>query len=519
MKFTEYIKNILPSCFVSISCISLISLLYISIYAYVQHGQYLDIYQKSQQEELAVAQQKTKAVLEKLNELLLLTSARVKASQGDINKIQAILSSTPRLYTPQELPKIKNLSYYKYSHPQMTVTRLGTFLSEHKTIPLLDLHASTTSVLFNDSAVVGKVPIFDEGGNAEGILEVQVSLADFKSFVGEARALSFDLPVVSKENKDTLLQKNPFPLYAKNPESFWKFVFAQKANYSFYFVYSFIVLFCLAVAIAYLFWKMKRAYRAILHKFKNNLLKSQSSEEQLAEELILFEQKYKSHQAYCQSNKSTGVALKERQKEQVLHVHQSLKILEQALRQSEMAASLEYHLEIVQSCLRSTDLLVNDLLSREKKELINFKNLLEDIRKFFTEKMYKANATFELTCPNKLVFYGDYLFTKLILINVIGKAIHRVPKNGKISLNVEEQDKVIHFNLRDKGFELIEATKQHIKRSFDFVIAEDVLQKMCQESGLGYTYGRDENGCNINEILIPLNAEEPIKNNVIRLFT
>lgn len=178
MKFTEYIKNVWPSFFVSASCISLISLLYISVYAYIQYEQYLHMYQKSQQEELIVAQQKTKAVLEKLNELLLLTRTRVKASQGDSNKIQNILSSTPRLYAPQELPKIKSLTYYKFSQPQKLITRLGIFPPEHKSFPPLDSHASEASVSFNDNAVVGKVSIFNERGNAEGVLESQISLAD-----------------------------------------------------------------------------------------------------------------------------------------------------------------------------------------------------------------------------------------------------------------------------------------------------------------------------------------------------
>jgi len=135
MEITRNLKVFLKPILTGTSFIIVVSLLFIAGGIFVEYRQYLQTYQKEQQAELAVVQQNTQKISKKLRELLQLTGKRIEASHGDSNRIQNILNSAPRLYEPYELPKIQSLSYYKVSHPQMMITRLGILPLDQQHLP------------------------------------------------------------------------------------------------------------------------------------------------------------------------------------------------------------------------------------------------------------------------------------------------------------------------------------------------------------------------------------------------
>lgn len=78
-------------------------LLFITAYSRFEYQSYLSSYEIRQQKEVEGLRTKAKEAVQKIDELLRLTSQRIAASQNDVKRIQNILISAPRLYSLQEL--------------------------------------------------------------------------------------------------------------------------------------------------------------------------------------------------------------------------------------------------------------------------------------------------------------------------------------------------------------------------------------------------------------------------------
>jgi hypothetical protein len=189
-----------------------IFLAFTTTYIFFEYQTYRSVYQATQQEELKALQYKTENTIKKVYELLKLTSARIAASGNDFQRIQRILMSAPRLYTPQELPNIQSLAYYTFSKPFSMVSRFGVFPSATQV-------SSTTSkespIDFQDDEIIGKMPIFNENKILQGILEIKISASAFKAFLEPMRMISFTSLVASQAPLS--YQKVPVTLYGKSP--------------------------------------------------------------------------------------------------------------------------------------------------------------------------------------------------------------------------------------------------------------------------------------------------------------
>ncbi|OJW46992.1 MAG: hypothetical protein BGO67_09860 [Alphaproteobacteria bacterium 41-28] len=263
---------------------------------------------------------------------------------------------------------------------------------------------------------------------------------------------------------------------------------------------------------------MKKSFGSIIRALRAKILKLKSAETQANERVIGSDQKYKCLQVSSQAHRKIQENITLRHQEYNLQVHQLLSLIKQTLTHTGPQLSPKRHLEIIKFCLEQTHLLSAGLISNTKKEPINLDVVLQEIQLLLSEKIYKANITLEWACSGNVIFYGDTLFIQLILANVIARAVHRISKNGKISITVTSQNKFIQFKLQDKGFPSKREAEEHVKRSFNFVIAEDVLRKMCQRADMSYTYSRNTDGYNVNEILIPTLPEVCTDSNVIPLF-
>lgn len=512
-------KTILKPLFIGTSCLVAISLLYIAGCIFVEYQQYLQTYQKEQQAELAVVQNNTQKISQKLKEFLQLTGKRIGASHGDQKRTQSILNSSLRLYEPYELPKSQNLSYYKLSKPQGIITRLGIFPLKPDRAASDQFVKADSTIVFHKDVVKGKVSVLNEQGNIDGFLELDILLEDFKTTLGNFQALVFG-PIPSSQTKSYhLVKEGPFSIYVKNPYPLWQFAFVSKNHYAIFFLYVLLLVFISILCALYFYRYVERSFRDNLENLKTALAKSIDAEEKASQRALVYEQRYKSHQTSSQSHRKIQEALNTRQQESLLQVHRFLTLLKQSFSHVSPPLSSERQMEIIESCLEAIHLLSNGLVAHIKKEPVKFSALLQEIFSLLAEKIYKANISLECGCSERIIFYGDALFTEVILMNVIGKAVHRVTKNEKIFINVTSQNQFICFNLQDRGFPATNELEHHVKRSFDFVIPEDMLQGMCRDAGMSYTYSRSEDGFNVNEILIPTSSEENSGNNVVQLFT
>ncbi len=511
-------KDILKPTFLGITVFVSLSLLFMASYVLIEYQRYLLAYQATQQLELKTLQQKTKGVVETLKQLSQLTSARITVSGGDIERIQNILGSVPRLNPNHTLPEIQKVSYDKLSRPQMVVTLFGTFPLHPQQGPLNPSSEKATSITFDKDAVISKTTVFCEDNNLEGILEIQIDPSDFKASLGNMTTAAFDSPQSSHDEENQLLQNTPLSIYAKAPHEFWDFAFINQSRYVFFYLYMFACVILIVICAYYLNVRTKNVHKARRDELEANLLKVSTEEKRLKEEFLISQQDSKSHQTSCESYMEYYASLRKRQKEQADYIVRSLSVVEQSLKNPMSQLPEADRVEIIGSCLKATHLLSNGLVSKMKNESIDIRKLLEEIKLLFAEKIYKSKITIDLACLRNLNFRGDPLFIKFILINMIGKSIHGVSKNGSISITTKEKTDPLELEVRDNGYSLADTTERLMEKYSALFVTEDLFHQLCQDNGLEYTTSRAENGFNITTIMIPSTSSEALSSNVIQLF-
>ena len=491
---------------------------FVAVYSFFEYGSYLSAYQTTQRLEHQAVQQKTEATFKKLEELLQLTSSRIGFSQDNFQQIQNILISAPRLYTSQELPSVQSLNYYERAKPYRVVSRLGISSLEQVQPLTLPAPPKTAEMIIQKDIIISKFPVFDENKALKGILEIQLSLSEFKAFLGDLRTLSLSPLSSAKEPNSGPLQKKPFAIYPKSPDSFEKFVFDRKNHYGIFFCFSLIAFFVLLCSLFYFYVYFQKAYGKKIETLEGDLLKAGHAEKGRNENLLEMQEKYKSCWTSLQSYKRMYANLNRRKREDAKQLYESLNMIAQAFKTPKAQRSAEQYFTFIQSCIKLAELLSKGIITSLRREKVSFTSLLEEVPSLFADKMYKSKIKIEMTCLEDLWFYGDPLFTELILMNVIGKAIHRTPKNGKILVTVTGQEDAIHFELRDKGFSLIDDTESLFKQSFDLFMPNDLVKKMCHKNGLRYHSVKDGEDFNVTTICISTYPVEDSEDNIIRLF-
>lgn len=484
--------------------------LFVGIYVFFEYRGYLSSYETAQQSELKAVQQKTETALNTMNDLLGLTVARIGASQGDLKRIQNILVSTSHLAPQEKLPPLLSVTYYIVSKPYKKISRLGIAPLEHLPPNLSDFKDKEILV-FQDDIINSKSLVFDEHENLKGILEITIMPSDFTAFLGEMKTLSLIPFSSSSDQSPLLLQKEPFAIYAKSPNFFWQFVHDHQDRYTIFCWYTLVVFLLFLVCVGFFYLYFQKNYG-------NTIAKSREEIEKLKEKLGLYEQKYKNCWDSFQAYKKIHANLNNQKRDQALHICKALGIVTEGIKGTKLHYSTAQQFELLQSSLKLARFLSEGTITQERKEKIDVEQLLGEISALFAEKIYKANVILDITCPEDLFFYGDPLFTELLFVNIIGKAIYRLAKNGKVSVTIMDQGETLFFELKDKGFPSDGTSEKAFKKSFDLFIPESVLRKMCHENALQYISIRDEDGFNITTIIIP---KVPVKNlgdNVIKLF-
>jgi len=500
--FKDFFK---PTAVWGFSFISL-SLLFISTFAFFEHQIYLSSYQKAQQTELNTLQNKTAATLENLKKLDHLTNVRIAASLGDVKRIENILNSVPLLYSRHEFPQIKTITYEKFSNPQGIITRFGIKDLSSKRIPLQKPLQEDSSIVFDQANITSKSHVFNNHKKLEGMLQIQIDLSTFKSFLMDLKTLSF----TSNHYAHALLQKAPFPVYAKEPLCFSAFFTQNQSRYGVFFFYMALALCFLVFCASYFFRYFKKMSKNeigdTIGAFSNLKIKTEEVEKML----LILQQEHKSLQIAFEAYKTLHANVAGRQKEQLSSLAKSLGLLRKVLEEPD-------HIEILDACLNTIKSLSRGQISQFNTEPIHLKKCLENISSLFADKIYKFNIIIEITCSDDTYFQGDFLHTTSLLITFIGKALYRAPKNGKISIIVDAQNDDLHLEVQDNGYSLKDK-EALLKNSFAFFMTEDVFRTTCQENGFACEYSKASNGFNISKMVIPYKHTETVSSNVVQLF-
>ncbi len=485
-------------------------------YAFFEYRNYLSVYQITQQAELKALQQTTEATFKRIDEMLQLSGTRVAASQNDLQRIQNILVSAPRLYTPQELPNIQSLVHYMYSKPYRIISRFGVFPHVKPEPSIPHAFSKEASIIFQDDVLISKIPVFDENETLKGVVEIKITSTEFKTFLGNMRTLSFT-PLDSSQ-ESLLLQKTPIALYKKPPDSLWAFAFNHQKRYALFFFYTLIIFSLFWVSVFCLRWYFRQASGREIETLKKNLVKVTEERDEFSEKLIISEQKYKNCWTSFQAYKKIYANLNVEKRAQALQICKGLDVIAQGFKGAKIHYSTAQQFELLQSCSKFAHFLSEGRILQQKTEEISFASLFEEVSALFAEKVYKSKTTVEIECPDDLCFYGDPLFTELILMNVIGKAIYRVSRNGKVSITAIDQGETISFELRDKGYPSDNESEKAFKKAFDLFISKNILKRMCHENDIQYISLRNEKDFNIIKIIIPKTPLENSEDNIVKLF-
>ncbi|WP_047985068.1 two-component system histidine kinase PnpS [Ornithinibacillus californiensis] len=133
------------------------------------------------------------------------------------------------------------------------------------------------------------------------------------------------------------------------------------------------------------------------------------------------------------------------------------------------------------------DLLTLSKLEKEDSRLeltdLNFEHVVQEVIPVLKQQADKNGIILQIDCPENLKFKADRTGIKQVIINLIANAISYTPKNGEVTLLVEEQEKYIHLMVRDTG---IGIPKEALTRIFErFYRVDKARSRNTGGTGLG----------------------------------
>lgn len=474
-------------------------------YIVFEYERYANQYHLKQQEERLFLEQKVSQVLGDLKKVSHLTGVRIAAANGDLKRIEIILNSFFRFYGDQELPKFKDISYHKLTSPQFTVTRFGELSTPPKQSVPKDKLKGETSIVFEKDDVIAKTFIV-KNQSLEGFLEIRLTLAVLKAFLGHFETLGFQ--AISTSHRP--LQEKPFSIYGKSANDFWVFFTFNAFRYAIFLSYMMASIIVMVFLSVYVHLHFKKKNQEMIKQLERGIHSLKTEKENVEKTFLLSQQEYEVLQTSFASYKKMHLNFVSHEKEQFQHLASSLEKLKGSAEEKENSELLTLWLKILVP-------LSKGYVVSTMPETLNLKNILEEVLFLFAEKIYKFALNVEFICPATLSFKGDYLCTIQILLTLLGKSFHRVPKNGKVSIVAKEKDDSLHLEIQDNGYSL--ANKEALlKKSLVFLLPNDAFQHMCQANSFIYESQKTADSLNSATLLIPRTFIKTIPHNVIQLF-
>jgi hypothetical protein len=514
MGFIQDLRDTLKPFLVFASCLVVVSFLFITLYVLYDYKGYLQTHQDLQGQEIEESAHKTEAIIKNVKKVIALAENRIRAANGDTERIRTILKSSDSISPKHILPSFQKFSYTKLSKTPEVITRFGAFPLKTEFLAQ-DLSISKEmAVTFSGNIIIAKYQVLNDQGKLDGIIEVEINPSDFKAVLGNFTTIEL---VLGKENSTH--EHNPiFSVKAKTPNQLWGYISDHKTHFLIFGFYMLFLICFTMIGAGFLNQYLKKQYQAHIDKLETERANLAAKSDSLNQALANSQRDYSHHQLSCQAHKTFHSGFHNQQKEQASYIARSLTLLEKSFKDSTLQLSDLEYLSLINSMRSSAQVLSRGCLTSLKSESVNLKQVLEEIRLFFAERIQKMSLTLDINCFEDLEFTGDPVFTEFILLNLIGKSIHRVPKEGKVSINVSELDGAVSLEVIDNGFLIAGSTEKLIRKSFDFYVPEDVFGNTCQENGLIYQHSKTTGGLNRTIITIPTIQEEVATHNVVQLF-
>ncbi len=435
--------------------------------------------------------------MQNLIDLAGLTSKRILSSGGNLKRISNILDSTYRLSPNIELPAIKKVFYTKLTHPRQIITRFGVIPFDLEKETFNFGSSKITDLFVHEGHLVIKEKVVNSKGNIEGILDIEVEEASFKKLFVKRPTLIFKFV----EAGNAIFEIKPKP-----PSNFLDFIEYEIKGHLRYVLLTA----ALMVLFGFMVWHLQRR---IWNFYETTIVDLENLKDTLLVNQISSESQCTSSQAHTKLLSSIFA----RQKNCGNTIYTLLNVITQSLADSTIHLSDKEHEKILKSCVDHGKAIAYGNIENLHKDQIDLNKVINELKLLFAAEIHKNTITLDVKCPNSLYFQGDQLFIQFILINFIGKPIHRAPRFGKVSVIASEKDDSIIIYIQDNGYELSDGTDM-VSNSFEFFITNDKLRQMCGENGIYYEHSKSEDGTTVVEVRIPSSGDkEDLPTNVVKL--
>lgn len=490
-----------------------LSITFLGAYLYIDFKSYSSTFLQTQHLELKATQEEIRRKQEALKKLLDLTVKRIAATSGDTKRIQNILTSVPSLVSDDIPVKFQKVTYKKLSQPNKLITRFGISPLKQRANQSKAPHNKIHLLDFDENDVKLSGAVLAPKGHLEGILEIEIPLTSFLHPFNIKDTLSF-----FPDKNVILLQKEPIAIYGKQPSPFWEYGLKHWRHYLALFLLWLISLICLGISTILLFVIIRRNFKEQLFILNQQLFKTQDEVNNLEENLNDQEQLEQVHQSANQSYKQFQIQFHNHQREQALSILDILDIVMKDHQNQDVSLSTKEFQDIVTSSVEIAEHLAEGVPTPLRKEPIRIKGILENARALFSERIHKSNLSLNISCPGTLFYEGDRFLLEMLLMNLVGKNLFMIPKNGKMEIKATQTQDGVQIQIRDSGFPIDERSQKQINQSFDFFLAKDVFQRFCKENGFNYNHNRDKHGINFTTITLSNINEESEGSNVVQLF-
>jgi hypothetical protein len=141
---------------------------------------------------------------------------------------------------------------------------------------------------------------------------------------------------------------------------------------------------------------------------------------------------------------------------------------------------------LIQGVTKLAEDLSNGIYGNYTRESLNVRDLIDEVKSYFNPQIQKLNLGLEITCSTNVTFMGDSLFTELILLNVIGRPLYSMPKNGLLSIFVTQDKDFVHVEVKGTQYSLSSEGKKYLKFPSEFAIETHKLQEICRQNKILY---------------------------------
>lgn len=523
METVNILKRVLkPPVLAWLGCIAY-SIVFVTGYVGIGYQNYLKDHKTIQLQEIKTIYKKADLAFRQLNDLIDLTASLISTTfstrtnlEHEI-RIQEILKSASSLKPSSNLSSIQKIVFYKLSPPQLLISRFNILPLASADISLqgLKLQQPKSEFVLQEKTIVGRMIVRDMKSR-RGILEIQLALSEFIQFLGAYQTIQLKEPP-----KSTLsIDKNRFPfLLAKNnPLPFQNYAYSLIVHNWMFIVYLSACLLILGVSLHICYRYINKTLFNTINRLEEDVLTLQTTETALNARVSNQQKDLEAFIISQQADKKFNHILSEKQKNQAKKLSKFFEVIKgDCSNLSDEAINIQMERSIKQATALS-----NGLWVPSNVDNVELNEVVKNFSMLFAEKLHQSNIHIEMQDLSGLPsFKGDALLIDVLLINILGKVLYRVPDQGTVIISAKEMPGYMHLQIQDTGFGRVIQAEKIIQKSFGLFMDEQHFKKLCKENGVYIKYSKTNQGHNITQILIPAfkSPGEGEKNNVVQLFS